>query len=93
MKATLYRHVIAESDDTVSVRGYDYFPLAAVRTEWLEKSPRTPKDLECPHGVQFYDVMINGERHRRNAWIYETPQPAMQAVTDRVGFWENVKVS
>jgi len=93
MKATLYGKVIADSDDTVSVRGYDYFPLSAVRTEWLEKAPRTAKDLECPHGVQFYDVVLNGERHPRNAWIYERPQPAMKAVTDRVGFWENVKVS
>ena len=93
MKATLYNNVIAESDDTVSVRGYDYFPLATVRTEWLEKAPRTPKDLECPHGVQFYDVVLNGERHPRNARIYERPQPAMKAVTDRVGFWENVKVA
>ena len=40
------------------------------------KAPRTPKDLECPHGVQFYDVVIDGERHPRNAWIYERPQPA-----------------
>ena len=93
MKAMLYGNVIADSSDTVSVRGYDYFPLAAVRTEWLEKSPRTPKDLECPHGVQFYDVVINGERHVRNAWIYEAPQPSMKAVTDRVGFWKNVRVS
>jgi uncharacterized protein (DUF427 family) len=93
MKATLFGRVIAESDDTVSVRGYDYFPLSAVRMELLEKAPRTPKDLECPHGVQFYDVVLNGERHPRNAWIYERPQPVMKAVTDRVGFWENVKVS
>jgi uncharacterized protein (DUF427 family) len=93
MKATLLGKVIADSDDTVSVRGYDYFPLASVRTDLLEKAPRTAKDLECPHGVQFYDVVIDGERHPRNAWIYERPQPAMQAVADRVGFWENVKIS
>ncbi|MEA2876501.1 MAG: hypothetical protein QOF14_1697 [Hyphomicrobiales bacterium] len=93
MKATLNGAVVADSDDTVSVRGYDYFPLANARLDLLEKSPRTPKDLECPHGVQFYDVVINGERHPRNAWIYETPQPAMSAVTDRVGFWEDVKVA
>ena len=92
MKATLLGKVIADSDDIVSVRGYDYFPLAAVRTELLEKAPRTAKDLECPHGVQFYDVVLEGERHPRNAWIYEQPQPAMRAVKDRVGFWENVKV-
>jgi uncharacterized protein (DUF427 family) len=92
MKATLNGNTIADSNDTVAVRGYDYFPLSAVRIELLEKAPKTPKDLECPHGVQFYDVVIGGGRHARNAWIYEAPQPAMKAVADRVGFWEDVKV-
>jgi len=92
MKAVLDGNTIAESNDTIAVRGYDYFPLAEVRTEWLERAPKTPKDRECPHGVQFYDVVIRGKRHPRNAWIYEAPQPAMKAVTDRVGFWEDVKV-
>ena len=93
MKATLNGNVIAESHDTVSVRGYDYFPISSARMDWMEKTPRTADDLKCPHGVQFYDVVIAGERHPRNAWIYERPQPAMKAVTDRVGFWENVKVA
>ena len=93
MKAVLNGEVIAESDDMVAVKGYDYFPLANARTDLLEKSPRTPKDLECPHGVQFYDVVVGGKRHVRNAWIYEWPQPAMKAVTDRIGFWRDVKVS
>ena len=92
MKAVLSGTVIAESNDTVSVRGYDYFPLASARMEWLEKSPKTPKDLECPHGVQFYDVLVDGKRHERNAWIYDAPQPVMSAVTDRVGFWKDVTV-
>ena len=92
MKAVLENIVLAESADTVSVRGYDYFPLAAVRTELLQKASKTPKDLECPHGVQFYDVVVGGKRHPRNAWIYEAPQPAMRQVADRVGFWEDVKV-
>jgi len=92
MKATIDGRVIADSDDTVAVRGYDYFPVSTARMEWLEKSPKTAKDLECPHGVQFYDVVIDGTRHARNAWIYEAPQPAMNAVTGRVGFWEDVKV-
>jgi len=93
MKAVLNGEIIAESNDTVAVKGYDYFPLADARTELLEKSPRTPKDLECPHAVQFYDVVVDGTRHERNAWIYEAPQPAMQAVTNRVGFWHDVKVT
>ena len=92
MKAVLGTETIADSADTVSVRGYDYFPIASVRMELMQKSPRTPKDLACPHGVQFYDVVVGARRHPRNAWIYERPQPALQAVRDRVGFWEDVEV-
>ncbi|MEA2928949.1 MAG: hypothetical protein QOG38_1377, partial [Hyphomicrobiales bacterium] len=92
MKATVDGSVIAESSDTVSVRGYDYFPLADARVDLLEKSPRTPKDLECPHGVQFYDVVVGGRRHVRNAWIYEAPLPRISQVAGRVGFWKDVKV-
>ena len=42
--------------------------------------------------MQFYDVVIDGVRHVRNAWIYEAPQPKMAQVRDRVGFWEDVEV-
>ena len=92
MKATLNKHVIADSNDTVAVHGYDYFPRASVRTEWLEKAPKTDKDHECPHGVQFYDVVVDGKRHARAAWQYEAPRPEMRQVADRFGFWQDVKV-
>ncbi len=92
MKAILNGNVLAESDDIVSAGGYDYFPLGAARMEWLEKSPRTPKDLECPHAVQFYDVVVGGERHARNAWVYEAPQPRMAQAAGRIGFWKEVQV-
>ena len=92
MKAILKDKVIAESDDVVSVGGYDYFPSSAVRTELLQKAPKTASDLECPHGVQFYDVVLDGARHARAAWSYEAPQPAMKKVAQRFGFWEDVKV-
>jgi uncharacterized protein (DUF427 family) len=92
MKAILNGHVLAESDNIVSVGGYAYFPLAAARTEWLQKSPRTPKDLECPHGVQFYDVVVDGKRHARNAWVYEAPLPRIGQTAGRVGFWKDVTV-
>jgi uncharacterized protein (DUF427 family) len=92
MKATLNGTVIAESNDIVAAAGYDYFPSSVVCTEWLEKSPKTPKDLECPHGVQFYDVVLDGKRHPRNAWVYEAPQPKLAQVAGRFGFWQDVKV-
>ena len=92
MKAVLKEHVVAESDDIVEAYGYQYFPSAAVRLEWLEKTPRTEDDLECPHGVQFYDVVIDGAHHARAAWSYEEPQPSMARVGGRFGFWEDVEV-
>jgi len=92
MKATLDGRVIAESEDIVDVDGYKYFPAAAVHREWLQKAPKTASDLECPHGVQFYDVVIDGARHARAAWSYEAPRPKLQQVAGRFGFWEDVKV-
>lgn len=92
MKATLDGHVIADSEDIVRVHGYDYFPEGAVKRAWLEKSPKTADDRECPHGVQFYDVVIDGERHPRAAWQYEAPRPEMKAVAGRFGFWQDVEV-
>jgi uncharacterized protein (DUF427 family) len=92
MKAVLKGHVVAESDDIVEAHGYQYFPPAAVRMEWLEKTPRTEDDLECPHGVQFYDVVIDGVRHERVAWSYESPRPSMAQVGGRFGFWQDVEV-
>ena len=92
MKAILNGHEIASSDDIVETGGYQYFPPSAVHLEWLEKSPKTDSDRACPHGVQFYDVVIDGERHPRNAWCYEAARPSMQQVSGRFGFWEDVEV-
>lgn len=92
MQATRGAHVIAESDDIVESGGYHYFPSSAVRLDWLEKTPQTKSDLQCPHGVQFYDVTIDGARSPRAAWSYESPRPSMASVGGRFGFWEDVRV-
>lgn len=98
MKAALKGKVIAESDDIVHAydivhaRSYAYFPLTHVRLEWLEKVPKTASDIACTHGVQFYDVIVDGTRYERAAWIYEAPQGDLTQVAGRVGFWKDVEV-
>jgi len=92
MKAIVDGQVLAESDDIVENGGYRYFPPSAVRTEWLEKTSRTASDLECPHGVQFYDVVIDGVRHERAAWCYEAPRGSKREIAWRYGFWKDVEV-
>ena len=75
MKAVIDGRVVAQSEDIVKSKGYQYFPRAAVRLDWLEKAAKTADDRACPHGVQFYDVIVDGRRHERAAWCYEAPRP------------------
>ena len=92
MKAMVDGHVVAQSDDVIECKGYQYFPRAAVRMDWLERTDKTADDRACPHGVQFYDVIVDGARHARAAWCYEAPRPEMSAVGGRFGSWQDVEV-
>jgi uncharacterized protein (DUF427 family) len=92
MKAIVDGTVIADSEDVVECKGYQYFPAGGVRLDRLEKAAKTDDDKDCPHGVQFYDVVIEGRRHPRAAWSYEAPRPEMRQVGGRFGFWQDVKV-
>lgn len=93
MQATLNDQIIARSDDIVENGGYAYFPAGETRLDLLEKAPKTAADHACPHGVQFYDAVVDGTRYARAAWSYEKPQPRMQAVGGRFGFWKDIKVT
>ena len=93
MKATWRGHVLAQSDQTLDVGGYTYFPRDAVRMDLLRISPKTPHDLECPHGVQFYDVADGAASSPRAAWSYEAPRDSMRRVDHWIGFWEDVEVA
>jgi uncharacterized protein (DUF427 family) len=92
MKAIWRGQVIAESDQTVDAGGYTYFPRDAVRMDLLKATPKTEKDLACPHGVQFFDLVRDGAHSSRAAWSYEAPRPALARVDHWIGFWEDVEV-
>ena len=93
MQAIVDDQVVAQSNDVIDCKGYQYFPQGAVRLDWLEKTEKTPDDLKCPHGVQFYDVVVDGKRHERAAWQYERPRPEMAQVGGRFSFWQDVEVA
>lgn len=94
MKASWHGQVIAESDQTLEVGGYRYFPRAAVRMDLLSASPKTDDDRACPHGVQFYDVADAGGRSERAAWSYEKPTSStIKRVDHWIGFWNDVELS
>lgn len=92
MQAIVDGKIVAESNNIVECQGYQYFPRESVRMDWLQKAEKTADDHACPHGVQFYDLVVDGKRHTRAAWSYEAPQPKMRQVADRFGFWQDVEV-
>jgi uncharacterized protein (DUF427 family) len=92
MKAVVDGETVAESNNVIECKGYQYFPRAAVHMDWLQKADKTVDDRACPHGVQFYDVIVGGKRHARAAWSYEAPRPEMRDVSGRFGFWQDVEV-
>ena len=93
MKAIWRGQVVAESDRTLEVGGYQYFPRETVRMDLLQRAPKTQKDLACPHGVQFYDVVEGAARSERAAWSYEAPRASMKQIDRWIGFWEDVEVA
>ncbi len=90
--ATWHGKTIARSDRTLEVDGYVYFPRENVRMELLKSTAKTARDLECPHGVQFYDVVDGDTKSPRAAWSYEAPRAKMKPVDHWIGFWEDVEV-
>ena len=90
--ATWHGRTLAESERTLEVDGYVYFPRESVRMDMLRVAAKTARDLECPHGVQFYDVVEGGSLSARAAWSYEAPREKMKPVDHWIGFWEDVEV-
>lgn len=92
LTATWRGRTVAQSEVTREIDGYVYFPRDSVRMELLQAAPKTARDLECPHGVQFYDVVGGDSRSSRAAWSYEAPREKMKPVDHWIGFWEDVEV-
>ena len=93
MKARWRGRIIADSDQTIEVGGYHYFPRDTVRMDALTTARKTIGDRMCPNGVQFYDVSDGEARSERAAWSYEKPtNPKMKPIDHWVGFWRDVEL-
>ena len=92
MKAKWRGRMIAESEKTLEVGGYLYFPRETVRMDLLQLSPKNASDKQCPYGVQFYDVADGNACSERAAWSYEAPGGSMKKIDRWIGFWEDVEI-
>ena len=91
MKAIWNHTVIAESDDTVVVEGNHYFPVSAVKAEYLRAS-----DLHttCPWKGQasYYHLAVDGAINQDAAWFYPQTSQAAKKIEGRIAFWKGVQV-
>ncbi len=84
-------HVIARSDDTVTVEGNHYFPRESVDAAVLRPSDTTSV---CPWKgtAQYHSLEVDGATNRDAAWYYPEPKDAAADIRDRIAFWKGVEV-
>jgi len=96
MKAVWNGAVIAESDETLTIEGNEYFPPDSVHREYLVPSD-TPYTCPWKGECTYYSLMVEDGENKDMAWTYENPLPAAiekvgQDFTNYMAFWRGVEV-
>jgi uncharacterized protein (DUF427 family) len=91
MQAIWNQTIVAESDNTVLLEGNHYFPLSALKPEFI--SPSNHKTMCAWKGqASYYSLLVNGELNIDSVWYYADPKPQAEEIRGRVAFWKGVKV-
>lgn len=92
MKAEWNNQLIAESDATVVVENNHYFPLEAVKKEFLKPSAT---HSTCPWKglASYYSLEVDGKQNPDAAWFYPEPKDAAKQIKNYVAFWKGVKIT
>ena len=66
-----------------------YFPRADIIAQAFAKTPRS---THCPYkgDASYFTVAADGATAENAAWSYETPFPAMEAITDHIAFYPSL---
>ncbi len=92
-KAIWNNQVIADApvDGIHRVEGNVYFPLSAVKREYLQPSDTHTR---CPwKGIaSYFNVVVDGQVNDDAAWYYPEPSHMAARIKDHVAFWHGVKV-
>ena len=92
MKAVWNGHVVAESDDIVTVEGNAYFPAAALDRAVVVESAHTSV-CGWKGTAQYYSLSVDGAVNKDAVWYYPAPKAAAAEIKDRVAFWKGVQVT
>ncbi len=91
--ATWNGAVIAEArDDEVHiVENNVYFPMAAVRQQYLQPSA-TETWCGWKGTASYFTLAVDGATNPDAAWCYQTPFDAASQIGGHVAFWKGVVV-
>jgi uncharacterized protein (DUF427 family) len=91
-KATWNGVTLAESDKCIVIEGNQYFPLEAVKRDYLKASDT---HTTCPWKglASYYSVEVDGKVNQDAAWYYPEPKDAAKEIKNYVAFWHGVTVS
>jgi len=92
-RAIWNKQVIAEAPatDIHRIEGNVYFPLSAVKREFLRPSD-THTSCFWKGTASYYDVVVAGQTNKDAAWYYPEPSSMAARIKDYVAFWRGVTV-
>jgi len=92
MKAIWNGQVIAESNECINIENNQYFPLSAIKMEFLQK---TETQTTCPWKgeASYYNIVVDGEINEDAAWFYKEPKTAAKHIKNYIAFWKSIKIT
>ena len=91
MKAIWNNKVIAESDETIVIDTFCYFPPDSLKYKYLEKSN---KHTACYWKGQasYYTINVDGKENEDAAWYYPEAKDKAKNIENYIAFWRGVEV-
>jgi len=84
--------VLAESDETIVVRGSSYyFPPQSIRRNFFKDSDHTSV-CGWKGEATYFDLKVKGKKYRNGAWVYSDPLDEAKHFKEYISFDEGVAV-
>lgn len=91
MKAVWNGEIIAESNDIVTLDGYNYFPKESVNMLYLERS-ETLTRCHWKGIASYYNIVVGENTNKDAAWYYPDPSDLAKSIKGRIAFWNGVQL-
>lgn len=92
--ATWNGAIIAEApaDHVRIVENNVYFPLSAVRQDYLQPSA-TETRCGWKGTASYYSLSVDGQVNKDAVWVYREPFDAAKEIAGHLAFWKGVTVT